>query len=127
MTAVVNKHRIRHGHMVNITREIMLQGMRANFLEVDALSQRLVEIARMTSRVTCRTPRGTDYVAELSPKLNWLKTGGIITRDKWGNLPAAKSSPRRSPATGDSWSMASSEITSARSTATSKRRRSRSR
>ncbi len=90
MTAVVNKHRMRHGHMVNITRQIMLEGMRANFREVDALSQRLVEKARMTARVICRTPAGTDYVAELSPSLKWLKTGGIITRDKWGNLPGGE-------------------------------------
>ncbi|MDQ6624175.1 MAG: aminopeptidase, partial [Verrucomicrobiota bacterium] len=90
MTAVVNKHGLRHGHMVNITRQIMLEGMRANFLEVDALSQRLVEKARMTERVTCRTPAGTDYVAELSPTLKWLKTSGIITREKWGNLPGGE-------------------------------------
>ncbi len=90
MTAVVNKHRLRHGHMVNITRQIMLEGMRANFREVDTLSQRLVEMARMTERVTCRTPGGTDYVAELSPELKWLKTSGIITRDKWGNLPGGE-------------------------------------
>jgi len=90
MTAVVNKHRMRHAHMVNISRQIMLEGMRADFLAVDALSQRLVEMARMTERVTCRTPLGTDYVAELSPKLNWLKTSGIITRDKWGNLPGGE-------------------------------------
>ena len=90
MTAVVNKHRMRHGHMVNITRQIMLEGMRADFMEVDALSQRLVELARMTERVTCRTANGTDYVAELSPNLKWLKTSGIITRDKWGNLPGGE-------------------------------------
>ncbi len=90
MTAVVNKHRLRHGHMVNITRQIMLEGMRADFLAIDALSQRLVERARMTERVTCKTPAGTDYVAELSPKLKWLKTSGIITRDKWGNLPGGE-------------------------------------
>src|SRR5437762_10768078 len=41
MTAVVNHHRIRHGHMVNINRQIMLEGMRADFLQVDELSQRL--------------------------------------------------------------------------------------
>src|SRR6059058_6414957 len=35
MTTVVNHHRIRHGHMVNINRQIMLQGMRADFLKVD--------------------------------------------------------------------------------------------
>jgi leucyl aminopeptidase (aminopeptidase T) len=44
----------------------------------------------MTERVTCRTPAGTDYVAELSPNLKWLKTGGIITREKWGNLPGGE-------------------------------------
>ncbi|MDQ6861754.1 MAG: aminopeptidase [Verrucomicrobiota bacterium] len=90
MTSVVNKHRLRHGHMVNITRQIMLEGMRANFLEVDKLSQRLVEKARMSQRVICRTPAGTDYVAEISPTLKWLKTSGIITRDKWGNLPGGE-------------------------------------
>ena len=46
MTAVVNHHRIRHGHMVNINRQIMLEGMRADFMKVDDLSQRLVERAR---------------------------------------------------------------------------------
>src|ERR1041384_3262729 len=46
MSDVVNKHHIRHGHMVNITRQIMLEGMRANFRAIDALSQRLVERAR---------------------------------------------------------------------------------
>ena len=30
MTDVVNKRRIRHAHMVNITRQIMLEGMRAD-------------------------------------------------------------------------------------------------
>ncbi len=90
MTTVVNKHRIRHGHMVNINREIMMHGMRANFLEVDALSQRLVERARMAERITCKTAYGTDFVAELSPNLKWLKTSGIITRDKWGNLPGGE-------------------------------------
>ena len=90
MTAVVNHHGIRHGHMVNINREIMLQGMRADFLEIDALSQRLVERARQAKRVTCKTPHGTEFVAELSPKLKWLKTSGIISKDKWGNLPGGE-------------------------------------
>src|SRR6266576_3207034 len=39
MTTVVNQHRIRHGHMVNINRQMMLEGMRADFLQVDELSQ----------------------------------------------------------------------------------------
>ena len=90
MTAVVNHHKIRHGHMVNINRQIMLEGMRADFHEVDALSQRLVERARQAKRITCKTPFGTDFEAELSPKLKWLKTSGIINAEKWGNLPGGE-------------------------------------
>ena len=58
MSDVVNKNRIRHGHMVNITRQIMLEGMRADFRAIDALSQRLVERARAagTDQVHARRP-----------------------------------------------------------------------
>ncbi len=90
MSDVVNKHRIRHGHMVNISRQIMLGGMRADFAAIDELSQRLVEHARRSKRVRCTTPAGTDYTAELSSDLKWLKTSGIITPDKWGNLPGGE-------------------------------------
>ena len=90
MTAVVDHHKIRHGHMVNINAEIMREGMRADFLKIDELSQRLVERARRASRIVCKTPHGTDFEAELSPKLKWLKTSGIIQPDKWGNLPGGE-------------------------------------
>ncbi|HAP35753.1 MAG TPA: aminopeptidase, partial [Bacteroidetes bacterium] len=40
MTSVVNANKIRHGHMVNINKQIMMEGMRADFLEVDRISQR---------------------------------------------------------------------------------------
>jgi aminopeptidase len=90
MTTVVNRHHIRHGHMVNINRQIMLEGMRADFREVDALSQRLVERARQARKIRCQTPHGTDFEGEFSPKLKWLKTSGLISPDKWGNLPGGE-------------------------------------
>ncbi|MDB6146433.1 MAG: Aminopeptidase, partial [Spartobacteria bacterium] len=90
MSDVVNRHRIRHGHMVNISRQIMLEAMRADYAVIDELSQRLIERARQAKRITCQTAAGTDFVAEFSPKLKWLKTSGIITPDKWGNLPGGE-------------------------------------
>jgi aminopeptidase len=90
MSDIVNKKHIRHGHMVNITRQIMMEGMRADFKAIDALSQRLIERARHAEKITCRTARGTDFEAEFSPKLKWLKTSGIITPEKWGNLPGGE-------------------------------------
>src|ERR1041385_3661328 len=90
MSDVVNKNHIRHGHMVNITRQITLEGMRADFRAIDTLSQRLVERARAAKRIKCKTAAGTDYEAEFSPGLKWLKTSGIITPEKWGNLPGGE-------------------------------------
>ena len=55
MTSVVNHHGIRHGHMVNINREIMLEGMRADFQEVDALSQSRGGLGR--AAITCPSRR----------------------------------------------------------------------
>src|SRR6202050_2900913 len=42
MTDVVNRRKIRHAHMVNVNRQIMLEGMRADFARVDRLSQKIV-------------------------------------------------------------------------------------
>src|SRR5436853_7637140 len=68
----------------------MVEGMRADFIAVDALSQRLIERARNTERVRCHTPHGTEFEAEFSPKLKWLKTSGLISPEKWGNLPGGE-------------------------------------
>jgi leucyl aminopeptidase (aminopeptidase T) len=90
MTSVVNRNKIRHGHMVNINKQIMLEGMRADFTEVDRLSERLVTKARSTKIITAKTSAGTNFTAEFSPHLKWLKTSGIISPDKWGNLPGGE-------------------------------------
>lgn len=90
MTSVVNENKIRHGHMVNINKQIMMEGMRANFLKVDELSQKLIEKTRKARYIKCKSKGGTDIIAEFSPKIKWLKTSGIISVDKWGNLPGGE-------------------------------------
>ena len=90
MTDVVNRRKIRHAHMVNINHQIMLEGMRADFLRVDRISAKVVETVRRAKQVRARTPAGTDLTADLSPDYRWLKTSGIISPDKWGNLPGGE-------------------------------------
>lgn len=90
MTAVVNSHKIRHGHMVNINKQIMKEGMCADFQEVDKLSQKLIEKVRKARYIKCKSKGGTDIIAEFSHKLKWIKTSGIISVDKWGNLPGGE-------------------------------------
>jgi aminopeptidase len=90
MTDVVNRRGIRHAHMVNIERRIMLEGMRADFLKVDELSLRVLEIAQSAKVIRARTPAGTDISASLNHNYKWLKTSGIISTKKWGNLPGGE-------------------------------------
>ncbi len=90
MTDIVNRRRMRHAHMVNITPQIMRQGMRADFLKVDAISRKVLKIASAASAIRATTPHGTDITATFRPDYRWLKTSGIISRDKWGNLPGGE-------------------------------------
>ncbi|MCY7362156.1 MAG: aminopeptidase, partial [Ignavibacteria bacterium] len=90
MTSVVNANKMRHGHMVNINKQIMMEAMRADYQKVDELSQKLIEKACRARYIRCKSKGGTDIVAEFSPKLKWLKTSGIISVDKWGNLPGGE-------------------------------------
>jgi leucyl aminopeptidase (aminopeptidase T) len=75
---------------VNINRQIMLEGMRADYNKVDQISTKVVDIARQAKRIRATTAAGTDLVADLSPNYRWLKTSGIISPDKWGNLPGGE-------------------------------------
>lgn len=90
MTDVVNRRKIRHAHMVNINRQIMLEGMRADFQKVDRLSAKVVAMVRQAQRVRAKTAAGTDLTADLNHNYKWLKTSGIITPEKWGNLPGGE-------------------------------------
>jgi aminopeptidase len=90
MTDVVNRRKIRHAHMVNINHQIMLEGMRADFLKVDRISTKVIETVRGAKQVRARTSAGTDLTADLSPDYRWIKTSGIISPDKWGNLPGGE-------------------------------------
>ena len=90
MTDIVNRNNIRHAHMVNIKKRIMLEGMRADFLKVDRLSVKVMERVSAARQIRAKTPAGTDLVADLNPNYRWVKTSGIISTAKWGNLPGGE-------------------------------------
>ena len=90
MTDVVNRRHMRHAHMVNITEEIMCQGMRADYDLVDRLSQQVLDRVRRATRIRATTAAGTDITADMNPGYKWFKTSGIISAEKWGNLPGGE-------------------------------------
>jgi aminopeptidase len=90
LTDIVNRRRMRHGHMVNINRQMMLEGMRADFEKVDRLSSKVIDIVRNAREVRATTVGGSAFTATLNPNYKWLKTSGLISPDKWGNLPGGE-------------------------------------
>jgi leucyl aminopeptidase (aminopeptidase T) len=90
MTAIVNRRKIRHAHMVNMAPRIMLEGMRADFKKVDALSRWVLERVRAAKTMRCTSTAGSDIRVTLDPKLKWIKTSGLISPEKWGNLPGGE-------------------------------------
>ena len=90
MTDVVNRRRIRHAHMVNINHRIMLEGMRADYVKVDRIGTMIFDMVRQATKIHAKTAAGSDLIAELNPNYRWLKTSGIISPEKWGNLPGGE-------------------------------------
>jgi len=90
LTDIVNRRRMRHAHMVNITPQIMVEGMRADYATVDRISRRVLDLVRPARTIRATTPAGTDLVAALNPAYRWIKTSGLITPEKWGNLPGGE-------------------------------------
>jgi aminopeptidase len=90
LTDIVNRRKMRHGHMVNINRQMMLEGMRADFHKVDRLSSKVIDIVRNAKMVRATTKGGSAFTATLNPNYKWLKTSGLISPDKWGNLPGGE-------------------------------------
>ncbi len=97
MTGIVNDRAMRHAHMVGITEQIMVEGMRADYEKVDRLTRWVMEKARAAREIVCKTPAGTDLRATFVEELKWIPTSGIISSKKWGNLPGGETftSPAR--------------------------------
>ena len=90
IVAVVERRRVRYAHMVGVTPRIMREGMRADYRQVDRLSQLLCERMARASSLTVKTAAGTDLHATFDRRLTWVKTSGIINPRYWSNLPAGE-------------------------------------
>ncbi len=90
LTAIIDRRQIRHAHMVSISHRIMVEAMRANFDDVDAISCRLLERALKAKKILATSPGGSRVEATFDPAFKWLKTSGIISTSKWGNLPGGE-------------------------------------
>jgi aminopeptidase len=90
IVGVVERRQIRYAHMVGVTPQIMEQGMRADYKQIDRLSERLRDRMVHATTLTVETDAGTSLKATFSRSLEWIKTSGLISRRYWSNLPAGE-------------------------------------
>ena len=79
---------VRHAHMPGVTRQLMVEGMRADYKVVAALTRAVYDLGRDAHVIRVSTPDGTDLTAQIDFSLKWVPSTGIYhEQGQWGNLP----------------------------------------
>lgn len=78
----------RHGHMPNITIQLMEQGMCADYDQVYDLTHTIYEKVRKAKRIEIRNDLGADITAQFEKSWRWVPSDGRYhEKGRWGNLP----------------------------------------
>ena len=85
--AVEANTRLRHAHMIGITKQIMEDGMCSDYKEIQRVSRLVYGKVRNAKKIKVETERGSDFVAEFSSELKWNISDGDISPGRWNNLP----------------------------------------
>lgn len=85
-TIMTNKT-IRHAHMIQITEEIMKEGMCVDYNLVREVTAKVIEAVTGAKEIHVTTPLGTDIVAQFEPDTRWVPCDGNIKPGTWTNLP----------------------------------------
>lgn len=83
------KYRVRHGHMIGITPEIMQSGMRSDYHKVAKRTHEVYELVKQAKTIRVTNPTGTDLTGYFDHEhLKWVIWDGLYHQQaRWGNLP----------------------------------------
>ncbi len=85
--AIEANPKLRHGHMIGITPEIMADGMCSDYVEIQRISRLVYEKVKDAAAIRVQTAKGCDFTARFSPELKWIISDGDIQPRNWKNLP----------------------------------------
>jgi leucyl aminopeptidase (aminopeptidase T) len=78
----------RHGHMPNITKQVMEQGMCSDYNEIYRITMKVNEVVKRAKKFRVTNPAGTELDVELNPDWRWKPSHGLYhNKGEWGNLP----------------------------------------
>ncbi|MFQ5856915.1 MAG: aminopeptidase [Anaerolineae bacterium] len=86
-----HRFRCRHAHMINITREIMRDGMSVDHNLLYEITQKVYELVCGAREIKVASKKGTDFIAKFDPQLKWISSHGKIRHgEPWQNLPGTE-------------------------------------
>ena len=78
----------RHGHMPNITMQLMQQGMCSDYNEVYTLTHQVYDAVKGANSIEVTNPFGVNLRVEFDRNWRWVPSDGRYhDKGRWGNLP----------------------------------------
>jgi aminopeptidase len=85
--AVEANQKLRHAHMIGITKEIMRDGMCSDYKEIQRISRLVYDKVKNAAKIRVVTEKGADFIGQFDPDIKWVVSDGDITPGFWKNLP----------------------------------------
>ncbi len=87
---LVAEQGIRHAHMPAITDEVFVDGLSMDYREIAEFIEMLIALAEKNNSITMTSPAGTNLEFNYTTPLIYDKMDGLITRNRWQNLPSGQ-------------------------------------
>lgn len=82
--------KVRHGHMPNITTEILETGFGKDYQKVVDLTHEIYQKVKSAKYAQVTTKLGTDLKIEFNPNYKWVPSDAIIQKGDYGNIPSGE-------------------------------------
>ena len=90
LVEIVQRHKLRHGHMLGVTRRAMLAGFMVDPVRILDATRSIRMRLRPDSRASVRSRAGTDLTIAFAARYRWIEQTGTIRPGRWENLPAGE-------------------------------------
>lgn len=87
LKCISSNKKIRHAHMIQITKQIMEEGMCVDYNMVREVTAKVKGFVTGAREIRITTPLGTDLTAQFNPDTKWITCDGNIQPGQWTNLP----------------------------------------
>lgn len=87
---LVSRYKLRHGHMLGVTRRAMLTGFTVDPVRILDATRALRMRLRPDSRAVVRSRAGTNLTVQFASRYRWVEQTGTIRPGRWENLPAGE-------------------------------------